>query len=186
MRFGDEHQTLKYKQSPNSKNQTFSMAELKQVTFSPEVLARIAPDVSLQRHLALGVRPNLRNFTEFKPVEVSNSTQFQDNNDNVFSSSVVKSGSTTIINTITLGIVENFNSNESEYATIYPCVEILRGRLGAPTDEEMILSQDLFETLYHNKIIPSTSLKINNLGISIKDDQTTTTSQPTPPYITQI
>ncbi|AOW26310.1 exosome non-catalytic core subunit [Candida albicans SC5314] len=177
MRFGDEHQTLKYKQSPNSKNQTSSMAELKQVTFSPEVLARIAPDVSLQRHLALGVRPNLRNFTEFKPVEVSNSTQFQDNNDNVFSSSVVKSGSTTIINTITLGVVENFNSNESEYATVYPCVEILRGRLGAPTDEEMILSQDLFETLYHNKIIPSTSLKINNLGISIKDDQTTTTSQ---------
>ena len=53
------------------------MAELKQVTFSPEVLARIAPDVSLQRHLALGVRPNLRNFTEFKPVEVSNSTQFK-------------------------------------------------------------------------------------------------------------
>lgn len=147
------------------------MTELKQVTFSPEVLARIAPDVSLQRHLALGIRPNLRNFTEFKPVEVSNSTQFQDNNDNVFSSSVVKSGSTTIINTITLGIVENFNSNESKYATIYPCVEILRGRLGAPTDEEMILSQDLFETIYHSKIIPSTSLRINNLGISIKDDQ---------------
>ena len=53
-----------------------------------------------------------------------------------------------------IGVVENFNSNESEYATVYPCVEILRGRLGAPTDEEMILSQDLFETLYHNKIIP--------------------------------
>ena len=33
------------------------MAELKQVTFSPEVLARIAPDVSLQRHLALESDP---------------------------------------------------------------------------------------------------------------------------------
>ncbi|EMG45508.1 RRP43 Exosome complex component RRP43 [Candida maltosa Xu316] len=147
------------------------MAELKQVSFTPEVLARIAPDVSLQRHLSIGIRPNLRNFIEFKPIELSNSTQFQDNNDNVFGSSIIKSGSTTIINTITLGIVENFNNNQAEYSSVYPCVEILRGRSGAPTDEEMILSQDLFETIQHNKIIPSSSLKINNLGISVKDEQ---------------
>ncbi|RCK55988.1 Exosome complex component RRP43 [Candida viswanathii] len=146
------------------------MAELKQVSFPPEVLARIAPDVSLQRHLSIGIRPNLRNFTEFKPIEISNSTQFQDNNDNVFGSSIVKSGATTIINTITLGISENFHNKQPEYATVYPCVEILRGRSGAPTEEEMILSQDLFETIRHNKIIPAESLKIDNLGISVKDE----------------
>ncbi|EER32565.1 hypothetical protein CTRG_04236 [Candida tropicalis MYA-3404] len=151
--------------------QSITMAELKQVSFPPEVLARIAPDVSLQRHLSIGIRPNLRNFTEFKPIEVSTTTQFQDNNDNVFGSSIIKSGSTTIINTITLGITENFYNKQPEYSTVYPCVEILRGRSGAPTDEEMILSQDLFDTIRHNRIITSDSLKIENLGISVKDEQ---------------
>ena len=63
-------------------------------------------------------------------------------------------------------------------------MEILRGRLGAPTDEEMILSQDLFETLYHNKIIPY-KFKINNLGFLSKMTRRRLL-KPTPPYITQI
>ncbi|CAI5757463.1 unnamed protein product [Candida verbasci] len=151
-----------------------SEAELQQVKFPPEILDRIAPDISLKRHFAIGVRPNLRNFTEFKPIEIANSSQLQESNNNVISSSIIKSGSTTIINTITLGIIENINPNEEKkkkFTTIYPNVEILRGRSGAPTDEEMILSQNLYETIYKSKIIPSESLKINNLGISINNEE---------------
>ncbi|KAI5961517.1 hypothetical protein CANMA_003799 [Candida margitis] len=152
------------------------MAELKQVSFTPDVLARIAPDVSLQRHLSIGIRPNLRNFTEFKAVDFGNSSQLQQNENNIFASSIVKSGSTTVITTISLGIVEDLGNKHKQqhedFATVYPQVEILRGRAGAPTDEEMIISQDLFETFRHCKVIPQESLNIDNIGIKIKDEET--------------
>ncbi|KAI5951328.1 hypothetical protein KGF54_004402 [Candida jiufengensis] len=147
------------------------MAELKQVTFTPDILARIAPDISLQRHLSIGIRPNLRNFQEFKSVEYSNNSNLKQEQNNIFGSSILKSGSTTIINTISLGIVEELNSKE-DYHTVYPQIEILRGRSGAPTDEEMIISQDLFEIFRKVKIIPSESLVVKNLGIAIKDEET--------------
>ncbi|KAI3402777.2 hypothetical protein KGF56_004451 [Candida oxycetoniae] len=156
-----------------------SMADLKQVTFAPDVLERIAPDVSLQRHLALGIRPNLRNFNEFKSIEYGNSSQLQQNSDNVFASSILKSGSTTVINTISLSIVEDLKGNgnsgnqqSNQYASIYPQVEILRGRSGAPTDEEMILSQNLYESFRNCRIIPAIGLKIDNLGLAVKDERT--------------
>ncbi|KAG5417624.1 hypothetical protein I9W82_005260 [Candida metapsilosis] len=152
------------------------MAELKQVSFAPDVLARVAPDVSLQRHLSIGIRPNLRNFTEFKAVEFGRSSQLEHNENNIFASSIVKSGSTTAITTISLGIVEDLGNTHRQrnqhFATIYPQIEILRGRSGAPTDEEMIISQDLFETFRHCKIIPQESLNIDNIGIKIKDEET--------------
>lgn len=152
------------------------MAELKQVSFTPDVLARIAPDVSLQRHLSIGIRPNLRNFTEFKAVAFGNSLQLQQNENNIFASSIVKSGSTTVITTISLGVLEDLGNQSSQqgqhFATVYPQVEILRGRSGAPTDEEMIVSQDLFETFRHCKIIPEESLRIENIGIKLKDEET--------------
>lgn len=152
------------------------MAELKQVSFTPDVLARVAPDVSLQRHLSIGIRPNLRNFTEFKAVDFGNSFQLQQKEHNIFASSIVKSGSTTVITTISLGIVEDLGNKHKQrnqhFATVYPQVEILRGRSGAPTDEEMIISQDLFETFRHCKIIPQESLNIDNIGIKIKDEET--------------
>ncbi|KAI5957056.1 hypothetical protein KGF57_003365 [Candida theae] len=152
------------------------MVELKQVSFTPDVLARVAPDVSLQRHLSIGIRPNLRNFTEFKAVEFGNGLQLQRHENNVFASSIVKSGSTTVITTISLGIVEDLgnrhNQRTQHFASVYPQVEILRGRSGAPTDEEMIISQDLFETFGHCKIIPQESLNIDNIGILIKDEET--------------
>ncbi|KAG7666112.1 uncharacterized protein J8A68_000368 [[Candida] subhashii] len=147
------------------------MADLKQVLFTPDVLSRIAPDVALQRHLSIGIRPNLRNFLEFNPIEIAQTNQLTDNNNNIFTSSIIKSGSTTIINTITLGVVEDFQEDhEGRYSSVYPVVEVLRGRLGAPTDEEMVLAQNLYETLYHSKIIPSESLKIKNYGIAVKQE----------------
>ncbi|CAK9435932.1 uncharacterized protein LODBEIA_P05470 [Lodderomyces beijingensis] len=149
------------------------MTELKQVTFTPEVLERIAPDVSLQRHLAIGIRPNLRYFHEFKSIEFGNSSQIQQSSANVIASSILKSGSTTVINSITLSIVEDLygGAKLQDYATIYPQVEILRGRSGAPTDEEMILSQDLFESFRRCRVIPSSNLRITNVGIAVKDDE---------------
>ncbi|KAK6456037.1 uncharacterized protein RJT20DRAFT_127804 [Scheffersomyces xylosifermentans] len=154
------------------------MAELKQVSFPPEILARIAPDISLQRHLSIGLRPNLRNFTEFKPIDIASNNELTENNNNVFGSSVIKSGSTTVINTITLGVVEVNSSTKSAtteqlgnagYTTVYPVIEIARGRSGAPTDEEMILSQTLHETLLHSRLIPKASLSINNYGAAVYD-----------------
>lgn len=149
------------------------MTELQQVTFTPDVLARIAPDVSLQRHLAVGVRPNLRNINEYRAIEFGDSKSLENSSDLVFGSSILKSGTTTIINTLSLLIVENLNTGSLEqqkYATIYPQVEILRGRSGAPTEEEMILSQDLFYSLRHCRVIPALALRIDNLGILVKDD----------------
>ncbi|KAK6462095.1 hypothetical protein DFJ63DRAFT_313243 [Scheffersomyces coipomensis] len=148
--------------------------ELKQVSFPPEVLARIVPDVSLQRHLSIGLRPNLRNFLEFKPIEIaSNENNLTTSNNNIFGSSIIKSGNTTVINTITLGIVEN-NANEKVeddvYVSIYPVVDIQRGRSGAPSDEEMILSQNLFETILHSKLIPKKSLNIESYGLATNED----------------
>ncbi|KAI5960212.1 uncharacterized protein KGF55_004935 [Candida pseudojiufengensis] len=149
------------------------MTELKQVSFTPDILARIAPDVSLQRHLSIGIRPNLRNFQEFKSIEFSNNVSLKQEKNNIFGSSILKSGSTVIINTISLSLVEELNSNsKEEYTTIYPQIEILRGRSGAPTDEEMIISQDLFEVFKKVKIIPYESLKVKNLGVAIKDEET--------------
>ncbi|EGW30838.1 uncharacterized protein SPAPADRAFT_62705 [Spathaspora passalidarum NRRL Y-27907] len=149
-----------------------SSADLKQVSFPPDVLARIAPDVSLERHLSLGIRPNLRNFTEFNSIDIkSNNQQLQENYNNIFASSIVKSGPTTIINTLTLGVVENYGQDKDKYGTVYPVVEILRGRMGgAPTDEEMILGQDLYETIYHSKLIPNESLQVKPIGLGIKEE----------------
>lgn len=150
------------------------MSELKQISFPPDVLARISPEVSLQRHLSIGLRPNLRNFNEFKSVNISQGNL--NDRENVVGSSVLKSGNVTIITTITLGIVEDghsdallSNGKKEEYDSIYPVVEIARGRSGAPTDEEMILSQKLYENILHSKVIPSSSLRMEP-GISIMNE----------------
>lgn len=147
------------------------MSELKQIQFTPEVLARIAPDISLQRHLTVGIRPNLRNFTEFNHIEIAPESNTLINlQDKVIGSSIIKSGSTTIINTISLGIVETEDTS-NEYTSVYPVIDILRGRSGAPTDEEMILSQNLYETILHTKVLHQESLQISNLGISIIENE---------------
>lgn len=143
---------------------------MKQISFPPEVLARISPEISLQRHLALGIRPNLRNFTEFKPVSVSSSTSIKGNN--IIASAVIKSGNTTIINNLSVALHEINSTGESlpGYGTIYPIVEIQRGRIGEPTDEEMHLAQTLHETIYHSKLIPLASLDVA-LGVQVGENE---------------
>lgn len=140
------------------------------VSFPPDVLARIAPDVSLQRHLQIGLRPSLRNFNEFQPMEISKGNLNKLGDNNVVGSAIAKKGDTSLFCGITLGIVEDSGESRAlSHTSIYPVVEILRGRSGAPTDEEMIISQKLYETILHGKIIPSQSLKITP-GYQILND----------------
>lgn len=156
--------------------------QAKQMVFPPDVLARIAPDISLQRHLSVGLRPSLRGFTEFRPLEISKGGLNDIGKSNVLGLSVVKSGDTRVICGITVGIVEEGSvdkllssstssspSSLQDYSSIYPVVEIARGRSGAPTDEEMILSQKLYESVLHNKIIEKDSLKIT-VGTKVDDE----------------
>ncbi|ODV65932.1 hypothetical protein HYPBUDRAFT_112745 [Hyphopichia burtonii NRRL Y-1933] len=146
----------------------------RQMAFPPSVLARIAPDVSLQRHLAIGLRPSLRNFTEFKSLEISQGNLNSLGENSVIGSAVAKNGDTSVFCGITLGIVETSGASP-EYTSIYPVVEILRGRSGAPTDEEMITSQKIYESILHANIIPSESLKITP-GYEIRDEENKTSS----------
>lgn len=182
-------------------SQTF---EVKPITFPPQVLARISPDLSLQRHLSLGVRPCLRSFEEFKAVQInsglsrySQKTSSTQQKSTALGSSTIKSGNTIVFCTISGGFVEEFlpkdeidenikeyekiydqsgnsdsgdnNKDELEnYRSVYPVVEIERGRAGPPTDEEMILSQSLYETLLNAKVLPKESLDID-LGLKTLD-----------------
>lgn len=171
-------------------------SDLKPMSFPTEVLSRISPELSLQRHLAIGLRPNLRKFEEFRSVEIGEGglSRYSDGefvrDSQVLGSSVVKSGRTTAICTITGGIIEEdlpaekinedaeavnavFASNSgkddddeeedilSQFAPIYPVVEVERGRVGNPTNEEMILSQKLYEVFLHSGIISEDSLKVD-------------------------
>ncbi|KAH3673693.1 hypothetical protein WICMUC_003509 [Wickerhamomyces mucosus] len=176
--------------------------ELKLVDFPPAVLARISPELSLQRHLAIGLRPNLRTFEEFKTVQINDgglsrySSTNSNNESDVLGSSILRSGNTTVICTIRGGIIEEDilgeNNNEDadavnaifakdkesiinqenliDSAPIYPIVEIERGRNGPPTDEEMNLSQKLYETFLHSKILSKSSLKVK-VGLKSKNDK---------------
>lgn len=129
--------------------------------FPSQVLSRIAPDVLLQRHLAQGLRPSLRNFDEFRPFEASSGSFSGLGTNSVVGLSTVRNGDTFAFCGITIGVVESngpaadfATDSEGEYASVYPVVEITRGRTGAPTDEEMILAQLLHDTLFHEKLIP--------------------------------
>lgn len=170
------HVTFSISRWPEKTAPLFSIAmlettELKQMAFPPDVLARIAPDISLQRHLAIGLRPSLRNFHEFKANAVSTGTLNKiagGGNNTIIGSSIVKNGPTTIICGITMGVVEKSASDSllssataAQYTSIYPVVDIVRGRSGAPTDEEMIISQRLYETILHSKLISQASLNIS-------------------------
>ncbi|CAN3375988.1 hypothetical protein DIURU_003236 [Diutina rugosa] len=144
------------------------MSSLPQIEFTPEVLARIAPDVFLQRHLDLGYRPNLRKFDEFAPLAVTTG-DLTDLAHRVVGSSSVKSGSTTVITTISVSLCEVDGTETGEFAPVYPVVEVLRGRSGAPTDEEMVLSQALYEHLYHAHVVSRSSLLVEHLGLAVND-----------------
>lgn len=140
-----------------------------QLEFLPQVLDRVAPDISLARHIAAGVRPCLRGFEEFKPLQSTQGVLNSDEGRPVVGSSIVRSGSTTVFCGISVGVVELDSAGDGKYASVYPVVEVARGRSGAPTDEEMILSQWLYESIMHSKLIPRESLKLEP-GIAVNGD----------------
>lgn len=156
------------------------MATEQKVVFPPAVLARISPELTLQRHLAQGLRPCLREFTEFRETVVSEGSMADVGTDAVVGSSVIKHGDCHAFCGITLGVSE-VNSAEDEFAppepesskytSVYPIVEVARGRQGAPSDEEQILSQKLYNYIYHLRLLPQASLDITP-GYQIKDEAT--------------
>lgn len=149
---------------------------MSQAVFPPDVLARIAPDVSLQRHLQQGLRPNLRGFDEFRDL-VSLSGGFNQVSANtVVGLATVKHGATHVICGITLGITEInrkdelLSSAQQMFLPVYPIVETVRGRIGAPSDEEMLVSQKLYNYVLHSELIPEAALEITP-GYEFRDDE---------------
>lgn len=161
------------------------------VSFAPDVLERISPELSLQRHLSLGFRPSLKGFEEFREVQLNEDflSRYgkEQKENNIIGSSVLKCGKTFVVTTITGGIIEDSNiykneeneligmdgtnqSDLSNYTSVYPVVEVERGRAGACTDEEMTLSQKIYDSVLYSKLIPRESLKVQP-GIRItKED----------------
>lgn len=172
--------------------------EVHPITFPPQVLARISPELSLQRHLSLGIRPCLRKFEEFRDVHINQETLSRYNlpdellptaNSGILGSNVLKCGKTFVITSITGGIVEEtlpvetdnlgeeelLNMSEkrdeiSKYATVFPIVEVERGRVGAPTDEEMTVSQKIHDCVLHSGIIPKSALNVK-CGVRTTDKE---------------
>ncbi|KAG7896681.1 hypothetical protein KL906_000083 [Ogataea polymorpha] len=164
-------------------------ASFKPNIFPPDVLAQIAPEVLLQKYLQIGLRPSLRKFDEFKPVVIGRAGvgRYESNEPNgdingvgsVLGSSIVKSGKTTVICLISGAIVEDDHELVNDYrtklekdiidsethrdsknATVYTEVEISRGGSGPPNEEEIAISQRLYEAIYHSGLIDRNALKI--------------------------
>ncbi|CAI4058545.1 hypothetical protein SUVZ_03G0960 [Saccharomyces uvarum] len=183
-----------------TENTALDTIEVHPITFPPDVLARISPELSLQRHLSLGIRPCLRKYEEFREVTIENNTLSRyvdtenvDAKNNILGSNVLKSGKTIVITSITGGIIEensasikdldDFGEDElyeitkeenvvANYASIYPVVEVERGRVGACTDEEMTISQKLYDSVLHSRILPKQALKVKAGVRSVNEDGT--------------
>lgn len=114
------------------------------LSFPPEVFARLEPDIYLQRHLALGMRPDCRKFDEFRPSQSQLGTL-----QNSIGSAVVRSGNTVAVCGITASTTENENNGG-----IFPNIVINRGgsRYAPPSGEEMVMSQRLYELLQSSDV----------------------------------
>ena len=126
-------------------------------------------------------------------------TENVDAKNNILGSNVLKSGKTIVITSITGGIIEensasikdldDFGEDEllevtkeddilAEYASVYPVVEVERGRVGACTDEEMTISQKLYDSILHSRILPKKALKVKAGIRSVNEDGTFTVLYP--------
>lgn len=167
--------------------------KIKPISFKPEILARIASDLSLQRHLSINIRPSLRKVHEFKKVEINNANTLK--NQTILGSSNIKCGNTVVFCNISGGLIEEYFNNDEvdedikeyekiyeksgskievdeknsqSFSTIYPIVDIERGRISAPTNEEICLAQELQNMVFNSKLIPKKSLDIK-LGLKTVD-----------------
>lgn len=106
-----------------------------------EVFARVQPDVFLERHLEIGLRPNdLRKFNEFRPHSHQVGGLSSVDDASMVGSAVSKQGATVVI----CGITVSYTTHEKSCGGIFPNVEILRGSVYAPPSaEEMTLSERL-------------------------------------------
>jgi exosome complex component RRP43 len=147
--------------------------------FPKEVLQRLQPDLVFKRHLNLGLRPrSLMKFDECRDV-ISVSTDSitcdnqatQESNTIIVSSNTSKIGASMVIKTdISLGVSEVDNSYSNQYAQIWPEVVVNRGRLGAPTDEEMIASRLVYEDFIAGRFVKQDDLIIKEVGIKNSED----------------
>ncbi|GME66705.1 unnamed protein product [[Candida] boidinii] len=163
---------------------------LKSINFPPDILAKIAPDVSLQKHLSIGLRPSLRKFEEFRSISASEFTENggsggeANKDNNILGSSIIRCGSTVIICGISAGIIEDQDALINDYrvkldkdiidsdvsggadqdsdvnCSVYTVVEIMKGRSGPPSEEEIFLSQKIYEVLLHSGILKRKALEI--------------------------
>lgn len=143
---------------PNSGDSSSSATPvIKPLWFPASTFARIEPELYLARHLAQGVRPGSnRGFHEFRDVTVQtgslgNTDTTKDNSSNKYNStraytvgsSVVRSGGTSVACGIVAGTTSTVGGGG-----VYPNIEILRGGFNsAPSTEEMVLSQRVYEVL---------------------------------------
>lgn len=106
-----------------------------------EVFARVQPDVFLERHLEIGLRPkDLRKFNEFRPHSHQLGGLSSVDDASLVGSAVSKQGATVVI----CGITVSYTAHEKSRGAIFPNVEILRGSVNAPPSaEEMTLSERL-------------------------------------------
>lgn len=109
------------------------------ISFSPEVFARLEPDIYLQRHLGAKLRPDGRTFSEFRQTIIELGTL-----ENSVGSSVVRSGNTVAVCAITASTSENKDSGG-----VFPNIVINRGgnSNAPPSGEEMVLSQRVYEVI---------------------------------------
>lgn len=142
--------------------------------FPKEVLQRLQPDLVFKRHLNLGLRPrSLMKFDEYREViSVSNdditcdNQVTQESNTIIVSTNTSKIGNSMVIKTdISLGVCEVDNNYSNQYAQIWPEVIVNRGRIGAPTDEEMIASRLIYEDFIAGRFVKQDELIINEVGI---------------------
>lgn len=94
--------------------------EVKGINIPLSKLATVAPNVSLQEYLKIGLRPSMRKSTEFRPVTVSKAglSRYEEGakqTNQILGSAVVKSGVTDVICTITGGVVEDSQALTNDY-----------------------------------------------------------------------
>lgn len=153
-----------------------------QVVFLPEVLGRIAPDVALQRHLRLGIRPSLRTFDEFRTLQTAAGLLARLAG-SVVGSATVKQGATHVFCAVTVGLGEaSPQHGPGSGAPVYPVVEIARGRLGAPSDEEQLVSQQLYNHVLTLGLVDPRSL-LTALGHAVDGAVVYPDSEPRNQYV---
>lgn len=140
--------------------------ELKQTPIPLPVLGRVQPRLALSRHLELGLRPTLKTASEFTNVAVD---VLEPSGESIGGSILRYGAHTRVITTLGLGIREDGGHlDNDDSGAVFPIVEISRGRVGAPTDEEMGLGQKLYELIKINKVIDSERLRVGPLGTEIE------------------